>query len=111
MAVEAVSAGKAIDPVVLNTTKLTPIVDYFLICSGQTPIQVRAIADHLQDELDQAGVRMIRKEGGQEANWLLLDYGWLAVHIMLERSVSFTNWKDYGTTRKRLVLPAEETEV
>lgn len=84
LAVEAVLARKAQDPVVLDTTGLTPMVDYFLICGGQNVIQVKSIAVNLQAEMEKAGLVLRRKEGGQEGQWILLDFGWLVAHIMLD---------------------------
>ncbi|NLG84470.1 MAG: ribosome silencing factor, partial [Firmicutes bacterium] len=89
LAVEAATAKKATDPVVLATVHLTPVFDYFLICSAQTKTQVRAIADHLREELAKAGLSLLHAEGVEEAAWILLDYGWLVVHIMLQRESDF----------------------
>jgi ribosome-associated protein len=84
LAYEAVLAKKGIDPVVLETAGLTPVTDYFLICCGQTTTQIKAIADNLQEEMDNAGAGPCRREGLEAAGWILLDYGWLVVHIMLQ---------------------------
>lgn len=108
-AVEAVLDKKASDPVVLEVGRLTSIADYFLICAGQTAVQVRAIADHLQDEMVQAGLTLLRKEGAEDARWILVDYGWLVIHIMQPRERDFYQlerlWHDAG----RLDPAAEKT--
>ncbi|MGE5599847.1 MAG: ribosome silencing factor [Bacteroidota bacterium] len=108
-AVAAVLAKKAADPVVLETGRLTPIADFFLICTGQTAVHVRAIADHLQDEMALAGLNLLRKEGAGDARWVLLDYGWLVVHLMQPRERDFYQlerlWHDAG--RLDLDLDAE----
>ena len=80
---------KAIDPVILDTAALTPITDYFMICGGQTTTHVSAIVDFLQRELDRLGLRLLHKEGAREARWVLLDYGWLVVHVMLRQERDF----------------------
>ncbi len=89
IALAAAEAKKAIEPVILDTTRLTPIFDYFLICSGQTAIQVKTIADHLEKELERAGLPVLRKEGAREGRWVLLDYGWLVVHVMQQHEREF----------------------
>lgn len=89
VALEAVLAKKASDPVVLRITELSTIADFFLICSGQSTVQVKTIGDYLQEEMELAGMTMIRKEGGHDARWLLLDYGWFVAHIMLQTEREF----------------------
>lgn len=84
LAYEAILAKKGIDPIVLEMSELTPVADYFLICGGQTATQIKAIADNLREEMDNAGGGPCRREGLEAAGWILLDYGWLVVHIMLQ---------------------------
>ncbi len=88
-AVSLVLEKKGLDPVVLDISALTPIADYFLICSGQTTTQTSAIAEHLQTELGRAGLNLLRKEGGHEARWVLLDYGWLIIHVLIQQERDF----------------------
>ncbi|MGE5529049.1 MAG: ribosome silencing factor [Patescibacteria group bacterium] len=88
-AVEAVMEKKAIEPLVLGLAKLTALIDYFLICSAQRPLQVKAIADRLKEVMDDAGQTLLHAEGDPEAGWVLLDYGWLVAHIMLHEQREF----------------------
>ncbi|MGE5550242.1 MAG: ribosome silencing factor [Bacteroidota bacterium] len=89
VALEAALEKKASDPVILKIAPLSTIADFFLICSGQSTVQVRTIRDHLQKELESAGLTMLRKEGAHDARWLLLDYGWFVAHIMLQGERDF----------------------
>ena len=73
---------KASDIVTLNMQGLTPATDYFIICSAQTATQVRAIADNIEDQLHEAGVDFLHKEGYNEGEWVLLDYGDVVAHVM-----------------------------
>lgn len=73
---------KAADVVVLHVGTATLVTDYFVLCSGNNANQVRAIADHILDVIKQAGSRPISTEGLDAANWVLLDYGDVVVHIM-----------------------------
>lgn len=107
IAIAAVAAKKAIEPVILDTTKLTPIFDYFLICSGQTAIQVGTIADNLRQELDQAGLAMLRKEGAQEGRWVLLDYGWFVAHVMQQLERDFYQLERLWHDAERIPFSSE----
>ena len=109
LALEAVLAKKAMDPVFLDMTKLTPIVDYFLVCGAQTPIQIKAIADNLREEMERAGMVPPRKEGTPDTRWLLLDYGWLVAHIMLQPERDFYQLERLWHDAERLrLLPPEK---
>jgi ribosome-associated protein len=84
---EAVSAAedrKAIDLKVLQLEKVTDFTDYFLICSGSSERQVQAIADAVQERLRERRVRPLHVEGYNRAQWVLIDYGDLVVHIFQE---------------------------
>ena len=72
---------KAHDIVTMNMQGLMFSTDYFVICSAQTATQVRAIADNIEDELHEAGVDFNHKEGYNEGEWVLLDYGDVVAHV------------------------------
>lgn len=75
---------KARDIVTMNMQGLMSSTDYFVICSAQTATQVRAIADNIEDELHEAGVDFSHKEGYNEGEWVLLDYGDVVAHVFRE---------------------------
>jgi len=75
---------KAYDLELLEVTKLTSVADYFLICTGRSDTQVRAIAEHIEQSLAAEGVRPLALEGRQRGQWVLMDYGDVVVHIFLE---------------------------
>jgi ribosome-associated protein len=89
IALEACEAKKADDPVILDLMGLSDVADFFLICSGNTPVQVRAIADHLLDQLGEAGIATPHKEGYAEGRWILLDFGGVVIHIMHQNEREF----------------------
>lgn len=61
---------------------LSPVTDYFMICSAQSATQVRAIADSIEDKLAETrGILPSHKEGYTEGNWILMDYGDCVAHI------------------------------
>jgi ribosome-associated protein len=72
---------KASGVVTLDMKKLTGFTDYFLICTGDTDTQIRAIAGAIIEDLKKRKVRTLHVEGYEEARWVLLDYGDVVVHI------------------------------
>lgn len=89
---DAVSAAldrKAQDLRVLHLGQVTDFTDYFLICSGTSDRQVQAIADAIQERLRAEKVRPLHVEGYSRAQWVLLDYGDLVVHVFQEEPRRF----------------------
>ncbi len=81
---EAVSAAddrQAVDLKVLHLQKVSDFTDYFVICSGTSERQVQAIADAVEERLRNHRVRPLHVEGYNRAQWVLLDYGDLVVHV------------------------------
>jgi ribosome-associated protein len=76
------SAHKAIDVRVLDLRSIVSYTDYFIICSGNTDRQTRAIHDAIRQELkDSQGLLPRRVEGDREARWILMDYLDCVVHV------------------------------
>ena len=88
-AVAAAADKKAIDLVVLKLIEITSFADYFVICSGTSTRQVQAIANEIEDRLRSEKVRPLNIEGYQNAEWILLDYGSMIVHVFSEKSRQF----------------------
>jgi ribosome-associated protein len=72
---------KAEEPVVLDLRELTSLADFFLILTANSDVHARTIADEIKKELKERGVNPINVEGYDNANWILLDYGDVVVHI------------------------------
>jgi len=83
-AVAAAEDRKAVDLKVLHLQQVSDFTDYFLICSGTNERQVQAIADAVEERLRANKVRPLHIEGYNRAQWVLLDYGDLVVHVFLE---------------------------
>ena len=79
--VDLASDRKAVDIVLLRTTEVTTMADYFVICSGRSDRQLQALTSGIVDELRDAGIRPMGVEGRGAARWVLLDYGSVIVHI------------------------------
>ncbi|WP_041667477.1 ribosome silencing factor [Acetohalobium arabaticum] len=87
---ETADDKKALDITILNLQGISIIADYFVICSGKTDIQVQAIARGIEDKLsDNPEVELQRKEGMDDAKWVLLDYADIIVHIFHRQEREF----------------------
>ncbi len=92
---------KASEVVILDVHELTSITDAFVICSGGSDVQVKAIADHILDEMA-AVEKPWHREGYETREWILLDYVNVVVHIFHEASRKYYNlerlWADAEIT-------------
>ncbi|WP_204988834.1 ribosome silencing factor [Sporohalobacter salinus] len=90
MIAETADDKKALDITILNLQGISIIADYFVICSGKTDIQVKAIARGINEKLaDVSEVELQRKEGMDDAKWVLLDYADIIVHIFHQQEREF----------------------
>jgi ribosome-associated protein len=81
IAVKAADDKKAHDLVVLDISQIASFADYFLICTGDSFRQMQAIADEIEEKLKAFGIRPSHIEGYRNAEWILLDYSDIVVHI------------------------------
>ena len=86
-ALEAASDKQAIDTVLLDARRVCNFADYFVICSGDSERQIKAIQDAVEYVLKNEGILPHHHEGTVDSGWLLLDFGNVIVHIFtaLER--------------------------
>ena len=86
------------DLVGLDVSLPLPLVDIFLLVTGRSERNVAAIADEIEDRLLEAGFKRLRREGRNEARWILLDFGDLVVHVFHEQERMYYGlerlWKD-----------------
>jgi ribosome-associated protein len=73
--------NKANDVLVLNLQGISSLTDYFIIASGTSDTHVRAVAEHVVEELKKEGTRVHHIEGLQQGRWVLLDYVDFVVHV------------------------------
>jgi ribosome-associated protein len=79
--VDVASDRKAVDIRVLDVRGIVGYTDWFVICSGRSERQAKAIHDAVYESLKAAGVLPRRVEGAREARWILLDYLDAVVHV------------------------------
>lgn len=72
---------KASRVVIMDLRKLTDMTDFFVVCSGDSDVQVKAIADAIIDGTENAGIDVWHKEGLSQRQWILLDYVDVVVHV------------------------------
>ncbi len=84
IAVEAIHDLKALDLTVLDLSEVSDFTDYFLVSTGGSERQVRAIADAVSERLRADGTRPLHVEGHEHGQWVLMDYGDFLVHIFSE---------------------------
>lgn len=81
IAVEAMRDKKAEDIKVIDISNISVIADYFIITDGKNQKHVQAITDNIQEKLYEQGYENPRMEGYNTANWILLDYKDIIIHI------------------------------
>ena len=86
----ALSDKKAEDIVLINVSEQTVVCSYFVIASGKSSTQVRALGDNVEEQLKKKfGLDPVRTEGLREGRWGVLDYGDVVVQIFNEESRKF----------------------
>ena len=94
VAVKALDDKKGKEIKVLYTADQTTLADYFVICTGTSNTQVRALADAVEDAMTKAGEEPHHIEGHRGGQWTLMDYSAVVVHIFTEEGREF-----YGLER------------
>lgn len=98
IAADAARAKGGEDLLALNVSEPLPLVDIFLLVTGNSERNVAAIADEIEDRMIEAGYKRVRREGRSEARWVLLDFGDLIVHVFHEEERTYYGlerlWKD-----------------
>jgi ribosome-associated protein len=88
-AVRAALDKKATDLVVLDLRGTPAFTDFFVLCSGHNPRQVKAIADAIEEALRAAKVRPAHIEGHDRAEWILMDFFSFVVHVFTPQTRAF----------------------
>ncbi len=105
---EALSDKKGEDISVIDIRKVSVMADYFIIASGLNSNQAQAMVDNVEAELGKKGFICKQMEGYQTANWILMDYGDIIVHVFDRENRLFYDleriWRDGKT------IPVEELE-
>ncbi|MFH1753809.1 MAG: ribosome silencing factor [Candidatus Omnitrophota bacterium] len=94
---------KADDIVIMDMQQPSQMCDFFIIASGSSARQVRAISDNIEENTRQQGIKNIHIEGYEEGSWILLDLHDVVVHIFMRETREFYDlerlWADSPRTR------------
>ena len=106
MAIEALEDKKAEDIQVIDISQVSVLADYFIIASGSNRSQIQALIDNVEEKLGKAGFEPKQIEGYDSANWVLMDYRDVIVHVFDRENRLFYDleriWRDGRS------IPAEE---
>lgn len=95
--VKALDDKKGNDIQVIKIEELTIVADYFVICTANSNTHVRSLADEVEYQLEEAGIKADHIEG-RATGWVLLEYHGVVVHIFLEEARNYYNlerlWED-----------------
>ena len=104
IAVDAMENKKAIDIKIIDIEKISTLADYFIIAGGSNRNQVQAMSDEIEEKMSRAGYEPKNIEGYRNANWILMDYGDVVIHIFDEENRLFYDleriWRDGNLIEK-----------
>lgn len=107
---ETIFSKKGFDVSIIDLRKLVTFTDYFVLCSADSNVQVKAIADQVDKALSDEGIKCWHREGLKALSWVLMDYVDVVVHIFKKDAREFYNleklWGDAPT--KKMKDPAEK---
>lgn len=101
---KALDSKKGIDIKVLRTGDLTTLADYFVICSGTSNTQIKALSEACEKAMDEAGEPAHHVEGHRDGTWVLLDFSTVIVHVFTDEARKFYDLE-------RLWADAEQVDV
>jgi ribosome-associated protein len=87
--IDAVSDKQAEDVLLLDIRKVASFADYFVIASGATVRQIKAIIDSVEEAVSGDGLKPMGREGEPDSGWVLIDYGDVIVHIFAPEERAF----------------------
>ena len=106
-AVQAALDKKAQDVVVLDLRDTPAFTDFFILCSGLNPRQVKAIADSVDERLRAQKLRPAHTEGYERAEWILMDYFTFIVHVFTPQTRTFYSLERLWGDAERLDITDE----
>ena len=110
LAVQALEDKKGEDIKVIDITGVSVLADYFIIASGTNKNQVQALVDNVDETLGRAGYEAKQMEGYATANWVLLDYSDIIVHVFDSENRLFYDLERIWRDGKEVSVGEFETE-
>ena len=98
IAIDALEDKKAEDIRIIDISEISTLADYFIIANGTNRSQIQALADNVEEALGRAGLSLKQVEGYETANWILMDYRDIIVHVFDKENRLFYDldriWRD-----------------
>lgn len=94
---------KALDINVMEVQGKTQMTDYMVVCSGTSNIHIRAIADRILERMKDYDIKGVRREGYNEARWILMDFGDVVAHVFDPEDRQFYALEEFWEREKPLV--------
>jgi ribosome-associated protein len=114
LAARAADSKQAEDLVALDVSEPLALTDIFLLATGRNERNVVAIAGEIEDQMIEAGVKPLRREGRAEGRWILLDFGDLVVHVFHDEDRQFYSlerlWSDCPTIALEIETTSQVAE-
>lgn len=106
---EAADDRKADDIVILKVTEISYLADYFIIVTGFSKAQVRAISQSIEQKVEEKWQRLpLRTQGQSEGSWVVQDYGDVLVHILLPQEREFYNLEAFWGHAEKIAFEASQ---
>ncbi len=103
-AAKIANSKKAKDTLILELKNLSTFTDYFVICSGESSIQVKTIAEAIEEKFSKNKIFLLGREGLSSARWVLLDYGDVVIHIFNEESRAYYELEKFWLDAPRISI-------
>ncbi|MEI7843985.1 MAG: ribosome silencing factor [Gallionellaceae bacterium] len=106
--IDALEDKKANDITIVNTSKRSPLFERMIIASGTSNRQTKALADHVVDQLQLSGEKVLSTEGEKGGEWVLVDLGDILVHVMQPAVRAYYNLEELWGASPRMPAPTEK---
>jgi ribosome-associated protein len=95
---DAIEDRKAVDPVMIDLRGKTLITDFFIVCSGTSNVHIRSIAEFVLEKTEEERLASPKIEGKDAAEWVLIDFGDVVLHVMAEETRDRYKLEQFWTT-------------
>lgn len=95
---------KGLDIMLLDLDGKSSLADYFIIATGNSQRHVSSLIDYVEDAMDEKGIHASHKEGHRVANWVILDYEDVVVHVLDDETRNFYNLERIWSDAKKVEL-------
>ena len=107
LSVQAAANKKAEQMKILDLRNVSSFTDYFVVCSGHSDKQVKAIADSIVIELKEDGFMPISVEGYGDGRWVVVDFGDVVIHVFMDALRDYYDIEQLWHDARKVPIPAE----